>query len=75
MSTVSVTNVKNASSSVNNAVTTSGGDLTNAAGVSFMGGSKNLLYNGAMQVAQRGTSVTGITTSDYRTADRWVFEP
>lgn len=71
MSTVSVTNVKNASSSVNNAVTTSGGDLTNAAGVSFMGGSKNLLYNGAMQVAQRGTSTAGITTTGYYTVDRW----
>lgn len=74
MSTVSVTNVKNASSSVSNAVTTSGGDLTNAAGVSFMGGSKNLLYNGAMQVAQRGTSATGQTGSTvYNTADRWAL--
>ena len=71
MSTVSVSNIKNASSSVNNAVTTSGGDLTNAAGVSFMGGSKNLLYNGAMQVAQRGTSTASITGGGYYTADRW----
>lgn len=71
MSTVAATNLKNASSSVNNAVTTSGGDLTNAAGVSFMGGSKNLLYNGAMQVAQRGSSTTGITADGYYTADRW----
>jgi hypothetical protein len=31
----------------------------------------NLMYNGAMQVAQRGTSETGITTSGYYTADRW----
>jgi hypothetical protein len=28
-----------------------------------------------MQVAQRATSVTGITTSDYRTVDRFKFEP
>lgn len=34
-------------------------------------GVRNLLYNGAMQVAQRGTSVASLTTSDYRTADRW----
>lgn len=34
---------------------------------------KNLIINGAMQVAQRGTSVTGVTTADYRTADRFVF--
>lgn len=31
----------------------------------------NLLYNGAMQVAQRSTSVSSITTSGYYTADRW----
>jgi hypothetical protein len=76
MSTVKATNLQNASSSVANAVTTSGGDLTNAAGVSFMGGSKNLLYNGAMQVAQRGTSTSGISVApsgDYYTADRWKF--
>ena len=33
-------------------------------------GRKNIVINGAMQVAQRGTSVTGITTSGYRTCDR-----
>jgi len=32
---------------------------------------RNLIINGAMQVAQRATSVTGITTSNYYTADRW----
>lgn len=32
---------------------------------------RNLLYNGAMQVAQRGTSTTSITLSNYYTADRW----
>lgn len=32
---------------------------------------KNLLYNGAMQVAQRGTSTASITASGYYTADRW----
>jgi len=32
---------------------------------------RNLIINGAMQVAQRGTSVTGITTSGYRTVDRY----
>jgi hypothetical protein len=35
---------------------------------------RNLLYNGAMQVAQRATSVSSITTGDYRTADRWGSE-
>lgn len=37
------------------------------------GGSRNLLYNGAMQVAQRGTSTASITASGYYTADRWLF--
>jgi hypothetical protein len=34
---------------------------------------KNLIHNGAMQVAQRGTSVASITTAGYYTADRWYF--
>jgi len=34
-------------------------------------GRRNLLYNGAMQVAQRGTSATGITSTGYKTVDRW----
>ena len=33
-------------------------------------GRKNLLINGDMQIAQRGTSSTGITTSGYYTVDR-----
>jgi hypothetical protein len=32
---------------------------------------RNLLYNGAMQVHQRGTSATGITGTGLNTADRW----
>jgi hypothetical protein len=32
---------------------------------------KNLIINGAMQVAQRGTSVASITTTSYNTADRF----
>jgi hypothetical protein len=32
---------------------------------------RNLIINGAMQVAQRGTSVTGITGVGYNTADRF----
>jgi len=33
---------------------------------------RNLIFNGAMQIAQRNTSVTGITTNDsILTADRW----
>jgi len=32
---------------------------------------RNLVINGAMQVAQRGTQVTGVTTQDYHTCDRF----
>ena len=32
---------------------------------------RNLIINGAMQVWQRGTSVTGAGSSGYSTADRW----
>lgn len=39
------------------------------------GGRKNLLHNGAMQVAQRGTAAVGPTaTAGYKTADRWNIE-
>jgi hypothetical protein len=34
-------------------------------------GFRNLLINGAMQIAQRGTSTTGITGTGYFSADRW----
>lgn len=35
---------------------------------------KNIVINGAMQVAQRGTSTASITTSGYFTADRWLTQ-
>ena len=38
-----------------------------------IGGRRNLIINGAMQVAQRGTSVTGVTSTGYRVCDRWLF--
>jgi len=36
-------------------------------------GRKNLIINGGMQVAQRGTSETGVTSSGYKTCDRFIF--
>jgi hypothetical protein len=36
---------------------------------------RNLFYNGAMQVHQRGTTVTGITSGGYYTADRFNIVP
>ena len=35
-------------------------------------GTKNLIINGNMQIAQRGTSSSSITTSGYTTVDRWT---
>jgi hypothetical protein len=32
---------------------------------------RNLVINGAMQVAQRATEVTGVTTEGYKAVDRW----
>ena len=43
--------------------------LASAEGVSL--GSRNIIINGDMRIAQRGTSATGVTTSDYFTIDRW----
>jgi len=43
-------------------------NITELAGAPF---ARNILYNGAIQVAQRGTSPASITTSGYYTADRW----
>ena len=34
-------------------------------------GVRNLIINGDMNIAQRGTSSTGVTTSGYYTVDRW----
>jgi len=43
--------------------------LASAEGVSL--GSRNIIINGDMRIAQRGTSATGVTSSDYYTIDRW----
>ena len=36
-------------------------------------GTKNLIINGNMQIAQRGTSASGLATTGYYTVDRWHF--
>ena len=51
-----------ANNSIETYTSSSGRPLTN----------RNLVINGAMQIAQRNTSVTGITTNGYYTADRWA---
>ena len=48
--------------------------LQDANGNSLRGGSyRNFIINGDMRIAQRGTSVTGITTTGYQTVDRMRF--
>jgi hypothetical protein len=37
-------------------------------------GSKNIIINGDMSIAQRGTSETGITSGGYYTVDRWKLQ-
>ena len=42
---------------------------------SQIGGRRNIVINGAMQVAQRATQVTGLGAADgYHTLDRWNME-
>jgi hypothetical protein len=41
--------------------------------VTYLPAFRNLLINGAMQVAQRGTSTASITTAGYYTVDRYLF--
>jgi hypothetical protein len=43
-------------------------NITELAGAPF---ARNILYNGAMQISQRGISTASITSSGYYTADRW----
>jgi hypothetical protein len=53
-----------ANNSIETYTSSSGRPLTN----------RNLIINGAMQIAQRNTSVTGITINGYYTADRWRIQ-
>jgi hypothetical protein len=54
-----------ANNSIETYTSSSGRPLTN----------RNLIINGAMQIAQRATSSTGITSGNYYTADRWQLDP
>lgn len=60
-----------------NAITdASGGNTTTVNGVTPSANTvrgRNLVINGAMQVAQRNTSKTGINTSQYTSVDRFEF--
>ena len=71
MSTVKATNFNNAAASAGGLSIDTSGAVTGSA----PWGGRNLLHNGAMQVAQRGTSRASISTNAtelYFTADRWA---
>lgn len=70
MSTLKVESIQHPSSSTPAISLDSNGAMTG----SFPAPNRNILYNGAMQVSQRGTSVTGNTAGGYLTADRWHVE-
>tara|TARA_R100001594_G_scaffold145688_1_gene196169 strand:- start:361 stop:1497 length:1137 start_codon:yes stop_codon:yes gene_type:complete len=56
---------KDSSNSLQNIAGINGGQL----------GNRNLIINGAMQVAQRGTTETGVNSSGYKNApDRWTHQ-
>jgi hypothetical protein len=69
MSTVKAVNLQHPNSSNINMVLASDGSVSG--GLPYP--NRNIVYNGAMQVAQRGTSSTGITSDGYYTADRWKY--
>ena len=68
MSTLKVVNVQHPSASEPSITLDSDGGMSGG----FPSPNRNLLYNGAMQVHQRGASATGITLTGYQTADRWL---
>ena len=43
-------------------------------GMGFVPGRRNMVINGAMQVAQRGTSSSSVTSSGYYASDRWKID-
>jgi hypothetical protein len=76
MSTLRVSNIKNESSpsggleiDSSGHVQIDGQQMPSAGPLS----NRNLIINGAMNVAQRATQVTSVTTAGYRTCDRWLF--
>ncbi len=64
MSTIAVNAITDASSGSTTSINGVTPNVNNVVG-------KNLIINGAMQIAQRGTSVTGITGNGYQTVDRF----
>ena len=72
MSELLVNTIKKADGTGSLSVPAESGTVVTTASPSL--GRRNLIINGAMQVAQRGTSTTGISSgASYYTSDRWNF--
>lgn len=71
MSTLKVSNINNPSASAGGISIDASGSLSG----SLPYPNRNLLYNGAMQVHQRGTTISSLGDGDsgYHTVDRWRF--
>ena len=70
-----VTTAKILDANITEAKIESNAVTTGKLGTDVQLGYRNVIINGAMQVAQRGTSTASITGGDYYTADRFVFAP
>ena len=71
MSTIAVNNITDEQGS-GRPVFTNGVQTSNING-GQVGGRRNLIINGDMRVAQRGTSETGVTSGGFYTVDRFAF--
>jgi len=77
MSTIRVNNLQNTSTTDGGiSIDTSGHVTVDGVAMPSSGplSNRNLIINGAMQVAQRATQVTGITSAGYNTVDRFKVE-
>ena len=73
MSEIKVNSIKGVGASAA-AITVNNTDGTCTANITNNLSNRNLIINGAMQVAQRGTSETGVNSSGYKNVcDRWRF--
>ena len=77
MSTLRVYNIENPSTAAGGIGIATDGSVT-VGGLQYPTAgplsNRNLIINGAMQVAQRGTSETSVTTGGYYTVDRFKYE-
>ena len=72
--TGAITEAKIGTGAVTEAKIGTGAVTTEKLNVGQLGGRRNLIINGAMKVAQRGTSISGGTGKDFYGLDRFVFE-